>query len=177
MRLSIRAAMDGPASLTRSVGEAIARVDPAIGSTFMPLSRQIDDSLVRERLLAMVAGAFGVLALVLAALGLYGVMSHAVGERRREIGIRMALGARAEDAARLIVGRALRLVVYGVVLGTAGALLAARTIETLLFGVTSKDPATLTASALVLVAVGAVAGWLPARRAARTDPARVLQAE
>jgi putative ABC transport system permease protein len=177
MRLSIRSSMEGPASLTRSVGQAIARVDRAIGSTFIPLTRQIDHSLVRERLLAIVAGFFGVLALLLAALGLYGVMSHAVGERRREIGIRMALGARAEEAARLIVGRTLRLVLCGVILGAAGALLAARSIETLLFGVTSKDPAPLAASALVLIAVGALAGWLPARRAARTDPARVLQAE
>lgn len=177
MRLSVRAAIEAPAALIRSVGEAIAEVDPAISTTFMPLARQIDDSLVRERLLALVAGGFGGLALLLAALGLYGVVSHAVSQRRREIGIRMALGARAEDVARMVTGRALLLVLIGVAAGAAGARLTSRFVETLLFGVTSSDPVTLTTAALVLVAVGAAAAWLPARRAARTDPARVLHAE
>jgi putative ABC transport system permease protein len=177
MRLSVRAAIEAPAALTRTVAEAIAAVDPAISTTFMPLSRQIDDSLARERLLAMVAGSFGGLALLLAALGLYGVMSHAVGQRRREIGIRIALGARAEDVARMVAGRALLLVLVGIAAGAGGALLASRFVETLLVGVTPRDPGTLTTGALVLIAVGAAAAWLPARRAARTDPACVLHAE
>ncbi len=177
MRLSIRAAGGSPALLARGVAEAVARVDPALAMTFTPLARQVDDSLARERILAMISGYFGGLALLLAGLGLYGVMSYSVGRRRHEIGIRMALGAVATDVVRLVLGRAFLLVGAGVATGAIASLWASRFVETLLYGVTRYDPTTLIVAAFVLATVGAAASWIPARRASRIDPARVLQAE
>jgi ABC-type antimicrobial peptide transport system permease subunit len=142
-----------------------------------PLAQQIDDSLVRERLVAMLAAFFGALALLLAALGLYGLTSYAVGSRRQEIGIRIALGARPGDVVRLMLGRALLLVGAGVIAGGTAALWASRYVESLLFSIRGHDPATFVVGALVLVSVGLVAAWIPARRASRLDPARVLQAD
>jgi predicted permease len=177
MRLSVRAATGAPALLQRGVADAIARVDPAIGMTFMPLSRQINDSLVSERTLAILSAFFGALALLLAGLGLYGLMAYSVSRRRREIGIRMALGAEADDVVRMVLGRVLLLVGVGIGAGALGSLWAARYIEALLYGVTRNDHTTLIGAGVVLVAVGVTAGWIPARRASRIDPARVLRAE
>jgi len=174
MRLSVRAATGVPALLARDVANAIGRVDPTVSTTFVPLARQIDDSLVRERILAMLSGSFGALALLLAGLGLYGLMSYSVSRRRQEIGIRMALGAEAPDVVRMVLGRVLLLVGVGIAAGACGSLWASRYVEALLHGVTRDDPTTPILAGLVLVAVGAAAGWIPARRAARIDPARVL---
>jgi ABC-type antimicrobial peptide transport system permease subunit len=112
---------------------------------------------------------------VLAGLGLYGVMSYAVSRRRTEIGIRMALGAGPSGAVRLILLRVAVLVGFGVIVGAVLSIWAAGLVSTLLFGLQPRDPATLVAAAVVLSAVGGLAGWLPARRAARIDPARVLR--
>jgi predicted permease len=177
MRLSVRAATGAPSLLTRGVAEAITRIDPAMGVTFMPLARQIDDSLVRERILAWLSGFFGVLALLLAGLGLYGLMSYSIGQRRHEIGIRMALGAEARDVVWLVLGRVLVLVGAGIAVGAGAALWVSRYVESLLYGVAPNDPATVIVAGLVLVGVGSAAGWIPARRASRLDPARVLHAE
>jgi putative ABC transport system permease protein len=177
MRLSVRAATAAPSLLVRGVAEAIAGVDPAMSVTFMPLARQIDDSLVRERILAMLSGFFGALALVLASLGLYGLMSYFVGSRRREIGIRIALGAESRHVVGLVIGRILLLVGVGIAVGAATALWASKYVESLLYGVAANDPITLVGAGLLLVLVGAAAGWIPARRASRLDPARVLRAE
>jgi putative ABC transport system permease protein len=177
MRLSVRAATGTPAHLSRSLADAIARIDPQFSLTFIPLARQIDDSLVRERLLAMLAGCFGVLALLLAALGVYGVTSYAVGSRRQEIGIRLALGARAGNVVGLMLRRALLLILIGVAAGACVALWVSRSVESLLYSVSSHDAATFVVASIVLVGVGLAAAWIPARRAARFDPARVLHAE
>jgi putative ABC transport system permease protein len=177
MRLSLRTATGAPALLTPRVADAIAGVDPAMGMTFMPLARQIDDTLVRERILAMLSGFFGVLALLLAGLGLYGLMSHSVSRRRHEIGIRIALGAEAGHVLRMVLGRVVLLVGVGIAAGALGALWASRYVEALLYGVVASDPTTLITAALVLALVGVAAGWIPARRASRLDPARVLNAE
>jgi ABC-type antimicrobial peptide transport system permease subunit len=132
---------------------------------------------VQERVVAMLSAFFGGLALLLAGLGLYGVMSYAVSRRRTEIGIRMALGAGPSGAVRLVLGRAAALVAMGVAAGTMLSLWAARYLSTstLIFGLEPRDPATLLTAALVLSAIGALAGYLPARRASRIDPARVLR--
>ncbi|MGH9160120.1 MAG: ABC transporter permease [Vicinamibacteraceae bacterium] len=177
MRLSVRTATGAPAVLARGVGRTIARLDPAIATTFMPLSRQIDDSLVQERTLAMLSGFFGALALLLAALGLYGVTSYTVNRRRNEIGVRMALGAEAGQVVRMVLGRVSALLAAGTIAGICLSLWASRYLEGLLYGVAPHDTATLIAASLVLAAVGMLAGWLPARRAARIDPARVLRDE
>jgi putative ABC transport system permease protein len=127
--------------------------------------------------IAMLSAFFGGLALLLAALGLYGVMSYAVSLRRTEIGIRMALGAGPAGAVRLILLRATALVGLGVAAGTVLALWAAKFMvgSSLIFGVQPRDPITLASAAIVLTAVGAMAGYLPARRASRIDPAQVLR--
>jgi ABC-type antimicrobial peptide transport system permease subunit len=123
----------------------------------------------------MLSGFFGGLALLLAGIGLYGVTAYSVGRRRREIGIRMALGARPASVVRMVVSRVALLVGIGILIGTAVSLWAAQFVDKLLFGLKPRDPLTLAAAAFVLVAVGALAGWLPARRAARIDPAAVLR--
>jgi predicted permease len=173
--LSIRSAAGSPAMLTRSVADAIGRVNPELALTFRPLADQVNAALTQERLVAMLSGFFGGLALLLAGLGLYGVTSYAVSRRRTEIGIRMALGAPPADVVRLVLRRVALLVGSGVIIGAIASLWAARFVETLLFGLTPRDPATLAGAAAVLAAVGAIAGWLPARRAARIDPAEVLR--
>src|SRR6185295_2506626 len=121
------------------------------------------------------SGFFGGLALLLAGLGLYGVMSYAVNRRRTEIGLRMALGAAPAGAVFLVLRRAAFLVALGVAMGTSLSLWAAHFVSALLYDLAPRDARTLVAAALVLSTIGAIAGWLPARRAARIDPARVLR--
>jgi ABC-type antimicrobial peptide transport system permease subunit len=130
---------------------------------------------VRERLVAILSGFFGALALVLAAIGLFGMTSHAVARRRGEIGVRMALGADASKVVRLMLGRVVLLMGLGVLVGAAISLWASRFVSTLLYGLTPRDPITLAGAAAVLIAVGILAAYLPARRAARIDPAEVLR--
>jgi predicted permease len=175
MSLSLRAAGGAPALLARSVTEAIGRVSPAIAITFTPLRAQLDANLVQERMLAMLAGAFGALALLLAGLGLYGVTAYAVSRRRAEIGIRMALGAGPRRVVRLVLSRVSFVVGLGVLIGLGVSVWASTFVAALLYGLQPRDPATLIASAGALAIVGGLAGWLPARRAARIDPAIVLR--
>jgi putative ABC transport system permease protein len=172
--LSVRAA-GSPALLTRSIADAIAVVNKDLALTFRPLSDQIGASLTQERIVAMLAGFFGALALLLAGLGLYGVTSYAVSRRRAEIGIRMALGADAAGVVRLVLSRVSILVGTGVAIGAAVSLWASQFVATLLYGLEPRDPITLAGSAAVLATVGGLAGWLPAHRASRIDPAEVLR--
>jgi ABC-type antimicrobial peptide transport system permease subunit len=123
------------------------------------------------------AAGFAVMALVLGALGVYGVISYAVSCRRREIGLRLALGSTSSGIARWVLGRGAILVLAGVLLGFAGALASGRLLTGLLFGVEPGDPGTLLLVPLVLSSVAIAASWLPARRAMRTDPAVVLRQE
>jgi putative ABC transport system permease protein len=173
--LTIRGAVSSPASLTRSVAAAIASVDRNVSLTFLPLTEQIDGMVVRERVLAMLSGFFGALALLLAGIGLYGVTSYNVTRRRMEIGVRMALGADAASVVRLVLGRVVRLLSVGIVLGVLASLWAATFVRTLLYGLEPHDPLTLVGAALTLTAVSAFAAWLPARVAAHIDPATVLR--
>jgi predicted permease len=173
--LNVRAAQGSPARLTKSIVAAVAGVSPRLGVTVHPLTQQVDDSLARDRVVAMLAGFFGALALLLAALGLYGVTWYAVSRRRTEIGIRMALGAAPGGVVRLILSRVTLLVGIGILAGAAVSLWASKFVATLLYGLEPRDPVTLIAAALVLGTVGAAAGWLPAYRASRIDPAEVLR--
>jgi predicted permease len=140
-------------------------------------AEQISESVSRERLVALLSSFFGFFALLLAALGLYGVMAYGVARRTREIGIRMALGAQTRNVLWLVLRETLLLVCVGVVMGLPVALAATRLTEGLLFGLTPNDPLTLALAVLVMVAIAALAGYLPARRAARTDPLVALRTE
>jgi putative ABC transport system permease protein len=173
--LTVRSASDRPVLLAKSVASALARVDPKVSLTFVPMTDQIDGMVVRERVVAMLSGFFGGLALLLAGIGLYGVTSYGVSRRRAEIGIRMALGADAAAVIRLVLGRVTMLVGLGVLIGAALSVWAARFVGSLVYGLEPRDPATLLGAATLLAAVGALAAWLPARRAARIDPVQVLR--
>jgi predicted permease len=173
--LSVRAASDRAGLLTKSIAAAIGEVNPTLALTFEPLDGRVDATLTRERLLAILSAAFGVLALLMASIGLYGVTSYAVNLRRTEIGIRMALGATRGAVIRLVLGRLGLLVGGGTVAGLACAAWLSRFAATLLYALEPGDPVTLVASAATLALVGAVAGWLPARHASRLDPTQVLR--
>jgi len=174
-RISVRAKYGSPLMLTRSIAEAIAAVNPRLSVTFRPLAAQVNDALVQERLMAALAGAFGVLALLLAGLGLYGVTAYAVNRRRSEIGIRIALGASAASVARLVLARVAVLVGAGGVLGAAVSVWGGRFVSALVYGVAPHDPATVAAAVAILYMTALMAAWLPARRAARIDPMTVLR--
>jgi putative ABC transport system permease protein len=173
--VSIRAATGSPLLLARGLSAALLATDHDLVFTFRPMTDQVSASLTQERLLAMLAGFFGALALLLAGLGLYGVTSYAVSRRRTEIGIRMALGATPGGVVRLVLLRVTLLVAVGVVVGSGISLWASMFVATLLYGLEPRDPVTLVAAAMVLGTVGAAAGWLPAYRASRIDPAEILR--
>jgi predicted permease len=153
----------------------IAAVHPEIGLEFRVLTTQLKDSLMRERLMATLSGAFGVLAGLLATLGLYGVIAYMVARRRNEIGIRIALGADRARVIRLVLREAGLLVVGGLVVGACLALWAGKAAGTLLFGLKPNDPSTIAAAMALLVCVALMASYVPARRAARLDPMQALR--
>ena len=134
-------------------------------------------SLFPARVAASVLGAFGVIALLLAAIGIYGVTSYSVSQRTREIGIRMALGAQLSDVLRLILRSGVKLTVLGVVIGLAGAFLLTRALTSLLSGVTATDPATFLLVSVLLASVALLASYLPARAATKVDPLIALRYE
>jgi predicted permease len=161
--------------LERDIAEALRRADPAVGFTFGTFDQLVEATVTQERLIALVSAFFGALALLLAAVGLYGVVAHAVRARQTEIGLRMALGASPTSILRLVFERVGLLIAGGLALGVAGSLWAVRFVEALLFQLEPRDPVTFAGAAAVLVAVGVLAAWLPAHRAARLDPATVLR--
>jgi predicted permease len=143
----------------------------------LTLSDQFDNSIAQERMLTTLGGFFGALALLLAAIGLYGVMAHAVTRRVREIGIRMALGARANEVRWLILRETLLMVGIGAIIGIPAALGLTRLLESFLFGLTPQDPLSIALSTFVLLAITGLAGYIPARRATRVDPMIALRYE
>jgi predicted permease len=165
-----------PESLIQPVERTFAALAPTLAFTEIhTLAEEVDDSAAPERLTAILASIFGILAALLAAVGLYGLLAYAVAQRQREIGIRMALGAQPRSIARLVGGQALVLVAMGVVLGLAGALLLAPMANALLYGVGPTDPWSMTAAAVLVTLVAAMAAFVPAARAARVDPAEALR--
>jgi ABC-type antimicrobial peptide transport system permease subunit len=153
----------------------LTQVDPGVAFTFGTFDQLVEATVTQERLIAMLSAFFGGLALLLAAVGLYGVVAHAVSARQREIGLRIALGADASSILRLVFARVGVLIAAGLILGLAGSLWAAHFVEALLFQLTPRDPLTFGGAAAVLVAAGVLAAWLPAHRAARLDPVAVLR--
>jgi ABC-type antimicrobial peptide transport system permease subunit len=139
------------------------------------LDAQVSASLREERLLAMLSSGFGLLALLLSCLGLYGILSYTVAQRTKEIGVRMALGAARRDVLWLVLSDALQLVLLGAALGVPAALAAARLVASQLFGISAADPVAIGLATLALLGVVAVASYLPARRATRVDPLVALR--
>ena len=166
-----------PESAVSSVRAAIAGVDRNISLEFRTMETQVADSLMQQRLLALLSAFFGFLALCLAVTGLYGVVAYMTTRRRNEIGIRVALGARYSSVLKLVLGDVALMLAAGVVLGTAGALAAGRLVESLCYGVSPADARVLAAAAVVLGIATTGAGYLPARRAARMDPMAALREE
>ncbi len=168
----------GPAaSLIPSVKVAVDEVNRDITLQFRTLSVQLDESLGRERLLATLSGFFGALALALAVIGLYGVMSNNVARRRNEIGIRMALGAEQARVLRMVLREVAILLVAGLALGLAVAVFSTRLLASFLYRLERNDPMTLVTACVVLAVSAVVAGFLPARRAANLDPMTALREE
>jgi putative ABC transport system permease protein len=177
MYVVLRTAID-PLSLAPAARRAVREADPLIAIVgIRSMTQMVDLSVARPRFTMLLLGVFGTVAFTLAAIGVYGIMSYAVKRRAREIGIRMALGARPGDVLRLVVGQGMRLALIGLATGIAGALLATRLMGSLLYGVSATDPLTFAGIALLLAAVALLASWLPARRAVRTDPTLALREE
>lgn len=167
-----------PADLAPAVSAVLAELDPGMPTrTFTPLTASVAHSVSPRRFTLRILSAFGVVALVLAGLGIYGVLSHSVAERRREIAIRMAMGATGAEVRRRLVGRTLILALAGLAAGLAVGLPGTRVVESLLFGVTPADPLTLGALSALLLGVAAASGAIPAIRASRTDSMKVLRNE
>jgi ABC-type antimicrobial peptide transport system permease subunit len=167
-----------PATMFASVRRSVQGVDPLLAiDNLQTMDQQIDEDLKNERLIELLAVTFGVLATVLAGVGLYGVVAYTTGQRTKEIGIRMALGSSRWSISQLVFSDVLKLASMGVIVGLPLAIVLARLLRSQLFGVTPADPYVL-ASAVGLVAVVAViAALLPARKAASVEPSEVLRAE
>jgi ABC-type lipoprotein release transport system permease subunit len=177
MTLHVRTAGD-PASLSRAVQREVAALDPALPVPAPKTMReQLRRALLPAQLGAAILGGLGALALVLAAVGIYGVVSFAAGQRTREIGIRTALGAPRVAVVKLVMGANLRVVALGLAVGTVLAILAGKLASGMLYGVTAADPALLLGAPAVLMSVALLASWLPARRASRVDPVVALRSE
>jgi predicted permease len=167
-----------PAAVAAMLHRELARVDSRLAIVAMiELRDQIDASIVAERLIAKLSATFGLLALALAAVGVYGVIAYVTAQRTGEIGIRVALGADRRDVRRLVLRDTLRLVVIGVVIGIPAALAGGRLLASQLYAVGPYDPLALSLGVVGLSAAAFVAGYLPARRAARIDPVSALRAE
>jgi predicted permease len=177
MTLVVRVKSADPLALVPSIRRTLAAIDPSVPiANARSMSDVVAKSMARLSFTMLLLGVAGAMALVLSAVGLYGVISYVVGERRGEIGVRMALGARAGEVGGMIMLQSVRLAAIGVVIGLAGAIAATRVLGSLLFEVSPTDPLTLAAVGIFLVLLAALASYAPARRAARVDPIEVLRA-
>jgi putative ABC transport system permease protein len=167
--------LSGLAANIRNQVRAIDQNEPV--NQVVMMDERLSDSVAGRRFQMFLVGVFAAMALVIAIVGIYGVISYAVGQRTHEIGIRMALGAQAIDVLRMVVWRGMRLTLIGVALGLAGALALTRVMKNLLFNVSTTDPATFAGVALLLVGVALIASYIPARRATKVDPMVALRCE
>jgi ABC-type lipoprotein release transport system permease subunit len=176
--LFIRTSSDDPLVMAEALRAAVRRVEknaPIYGMA--PLEQQFGSYLTQRRFQMLLLAGFSVVALLMAAVGIYGLIHYSVSTRTREIGIRMAIGAQPGDIFHIMVREGLQLSVFGLMLGLAGALLVGRAGSSLLLGVTATDPLTLTTVSLLLIAVAAAACYFPARRAMKVEPIAALRQE
>jgi predicted lysophospholipase L1 biosynthesis ABC-type transport system permease subunit len=177
MMFQVRVAGD-PGSAMAAIRGTVAALDPNLPVVDLQTQTDaIDGALSVERVFAILTGAFAALALLLAAIGLYAALAFSVARRTREIGVRMALGATASRIRTTVMRDALAQTLAGIAAGAAGSVAFSRVLRSQLFGLSALDPAVLAAAAAVLLAAGALAAWLPARRAARVDPMTALRSE
>ena len=168
----------GPETLTSAIREQVRALDPDQPVTSLrTMDELLDRTLSQAKFSLLLFGLFAALALVLAAIGIYGVMTTTVTQRTHEIGLRMALGAQKRDVLRLVIGEGMILVLIGIAAGLASAVALTRLMSTLLFGVSPTDPITLAVITLLLAAVAVVACYIPARRATKVDPMVALRYE
>jgi predicted permease len=177
MAVEVRTASD-PAAFITAVRDAVRGLDPNLPLTNMTTQADaIEGRVAQERLFAQAYLVFGLLALALASIGLFGVMSYSISRRTNEIGVRMALGARRADVIAMVMRESMIMVAAGIVIGLGGTVVAGRLVASLLFGLSPTDPPTIAGAMAVMVAVSAIAGYLPARRASRLDPMAALRCE
>jgi predicted permease len=176
LTLTVEAASTVTGDLQRQIGQRLTSVDAGFAFTMQPFSERVRSTIAQEKLVAILSGFFGGLALLLACVGLYGVTAYGVSRRRSEIGVRMALGAEPGRVVRLVLGRVVWLVLTGVAIGAGVSYWAAAYVgPAVLFGLQPRDTRTFVTAAGVLIAVGMITAWLPARRASRIDPTQVLR--
>jgi predicted permease len=175
LNLMVRTSPGGAPGLQATLTRAMRAVHPGLGISYRAAADRVRDQLTEVRTIALLSAFFGGLALILAGIGLYGVTSYGVNERRRDIGIRLTLGAGRRAAQRFVLARVAKLVAIGIALGVAASLALSPVVRTLLYQLEPRDPATIVVAAVALAIVGLLAGWLPARKAASIDPARVLR--
>jgi ABC-type antimicrobial peptide transport system permease subunit len=166
-----------PLALVAEVRDQVRAIDKNIPLTFTTMTHEIDDLVSSQRFNSILLSAFAGVALLLAAIGIYGVMSYLVTQRTQEIGIRMALGAQRGNVLGLVVGHAFRLTITGVAIGVGLALVLTRYLATLLYGVNTRDAWTFCSVAFLLIAVSLLASYIPALRATRVDPVNALRCE
>ena len=177
LTLSVRSEAASPLQMTRSIAAAIGSIDPEAALTFRPLTEQINASLAQERILALLSGFFGGFAVLLAGLGLFGITAYSVSRRRREIGIRMALGAAPGSVLRLVLGRVCLMIAAGAVIGAAASMWTSQFATSLLFGLEPRDPITLALAVVILSCAGLLAALPPAWHASHVDPSVALRSE
>jgi putative ABC transport system permease protein len=175
--LVVRTSLEDPTTLVPTIRRTIAAIDPAVSvDRVQPMTAVVQHSLARVSFILALLAIAAMMALVLSGVGTYGVIAYLVTQRRAEIGLRMALGARTSEVTRLVVGHSLRLALLGAAIGTAVGLATTRLLASLLYGVQATDPVTFIVAVGFLLAVAVLASMAPARRAARVDPVEALRA-
>jgi putative ABC transport system permease protein len=178
MSLVVRSAGANPESLAASVREVIKQIDKdQYVAAIQPMTKLVTDSVARRRFNALLTGSFAIVALLLAAIGIFGVLNYTVAQRTQEIGLRVALGAQTPDVLRLVLGQGVRLILVGLAIGLAASFALTRVLAGMLFGVKPTDPLTFVAVSFLLAGVALLACWIPARRATRVDPMVALRYE
>jgi putative ABC transport system permease protein len=178
MSLVLRSSTNNPGSLAASLREVIKQMDKdQYVAAIQPMTKLVTESVARRRFNAMLTGLFAVVALVLASIGIFGVLNYTVAQRTQEMGLRVALGAQTRDVLQLVLGQGVRLILLGLAVGLVVSLALTRVLAGMLFGVTPTDPVTFVVVSLLLAGVALLACYLPARRATKVDPLVALRYE